>query len=70
MCELGTTAAWTSEPLRAPLDLLTLTAAAEHWQVEPIVDYTAVAWAPAPARDLRRRPHPPRRAARGAATRH
>jgi hypothetical protein len=27
MCELGTAAAWTSEPLRAPLDLLTLTAA-------------------------------------------
>jgi hypothetical protein len=46
MCELATAASWTSEPLRAPLDLLTLSAAAEHWQVEPIVDYTPVPWTP------------------------
>jgi hypothetical protein len=46
MCELWTNAAWTSEPLRAPLDLLTLTDAASHWQVEPIVDWTPAAWAP------------------------
>ena len=57
MCELGTAASWTSEPLRAPLDLLTLSAAAEHWQVEPIVDFTPAGWtaplreaAPPPAR--------------------
>ena len=47
MCELVTAAAWTSGPLRAPLDLLTLAGAAEHWQVEPIVDFTPEAWAPA-----------------------
>jgi hypothetical protein len=47
MCELVTTAAWTSGPLRAPLDLLTLAGAAEHWQVEPIVDYTPEGWTPA-----------------------
>ena len=46
MCELYTAAAWTSGPLRAPLDLLTLSGAAEHWQVEPIVDYTPDVWAP------------------------
>ena len=46
MCELATTAAWTSGPLRAPLDLLTLSGAAEHWQVEPIVDFTPGAWSP------------------------
>ena len=34
------------EPLRAPLDLLTLTSAAEHWQVEPIVDFSIGAWSP------------------------
>jgi hypothetical protein len=46
MCELATTAAWTSGPLRAPLDLLTLANAAEHWQVEPIVDYSLESWSP------------------------
>jgi hypothetical protein len=46
MCELSTAAGWTSDPLRAPLDLLTLSAAAAHWQVDPIVDYTPGSWAP------------------------
>jgi hypothetical protein len=50
MCELGTAASWTSEPLRAPLDLLTLSAAAEHWQIEPIVDFTPAGWT-APLRE-------------------
>jgi hypothetical protein len=52
MCELCTEAAWTSGPLRAPLDLLTLTGAAEHWQVEPIVDYTPPAWVPPSAQSF------------------
>jgi hypothetical protein len=51
MCELSTDAGWTSEPLRAPLDLLTLGEAAAHWKVEPIVDYTPGNWAP-PLREL------------------
>jgi hypothetical protein len=61
MCELATTASWTSEPLRAPLDLLTLSAAAQHWQVEPIVDFTPSPWSP-PLREAA----PPARTGAGA----
>ena len=46
MCELTTATTWTSEPLRAPLDLLTLSGAAAHWQVEPAIDYTPPEWTP------------------------
>jgi hypothetical protein len=70
MCELGTAAAWTSEPLRAPLDLLTLTAAAEHWQVEPIVDFNAVTWAPPLPETFIVPPSRPGAVNRGAVTRH
>ncbi|HEY0710647.1 MAG TPA: hypothetical protein VGG33_27840 [Polyangia bacterium] len=58
MCELTTATTWTSEPLRAPLDLLTLSAAAAHWQVEPAIDYTPPAWTPPEAETFF--PTPPR----------
>jgi hypothetical protein len=46
MCELTTSTTWTSEPLRAPLDLLTLSAAAAHWDVEPAIDWSPPGWTP------------------------
>jgi hypothetical protein len=68
MCELTTAVTWTSEPLRAPLDLLTLSAAAAHWDIEPAIDYSPPGWTPplpetfiaAPARPLTPPPRAPR----------
>ena len=49
MCELSTGTGWTSKPLRAPLDLLTLSSASDVWQAEPIVDFMPAHWeAPPP----------------------
>lgn len=48
MRELTTSTTWTSEPLRAPLDLLTLSAAAAHWEVEPAIDWSPPGWTPPP----------------------
>jgi hypothetical protein len=66
MCELTTSTTWTSEPLRAPLDLLTLSAAAAHWEVEPAIDYTPPGWSPPPPESFATPPARPALPARAA----